>query len=325
MKVKKIKTTLLVFAGLVVLSSSVFAVAQENSSSNKNIFQDSDQDGLTNEEEKAYGTDPYKSDTDGDGYSDGAEVRSGYDPLKPAPGDKIISQNETQKVAGTSIENNGKNLTKELSAKTANLISQSQAENKEIKIDDLDNIVDEVSTKAITFDDLPKVDKKTIKVQKQDYSGLSEKSRKEKEKEDATKYITAIGYIIATNSPQPIQTKDDIQKTSSVLSENIDIFSNNTSSIPEYFTTLSEKGTMMLEQMKDVEVPESLIDYHIKGMQLANYAISLKGEADKETSDPVAMFYSLSKANNLLSLMESLANELLDKLNSLGISSVTST
>jgi len=65
---------------------------------------DSDSDGLTDVEEKAYGTnpnsvdtdgdnlsdyeeikiyhtDPLNSDTDGDGYSDGVEVKSGYNPL----------------------------------------------------------------------------------------------------------------------------------------------------------------------------------------------------------------------------------------------------
>ncbi len=68
------------------------------------IPQDSDQDGLTNEEERALGTDigsvdsdddglfdreeinvyktdPLVSDTDGDGFLDGDEVKAGYNPL----------------------------------------------------------------------------------------------------------------------------------------------------------------------------------------------------------------------------------------------------
>lgn len=67
---------------------------------------DSDQDGLSDEEESAYKTDPYNTDTDGDGlfdreevkvyktdplnkdtdgdtYSDGAEVKGGYNPNGP--------------------------------------------------------------------------------------------------------------------------------------------------------------------------------------------------------------------------------------------------
>ncbi len=42
---------------------------------------DSDEDGLSDEQEKFYGSDPAKADTDGDGYLDGNEVQNGYDPL----------------------------------------------------------------------------------------------------------------------------------------------------------------------------------------------------------------------------------------------------
>ena len=42
---------------------------------------DSDQDGLTDREEvKVYQTDPLNSDTDGDGYKDGEEIAGGYNP-----------------------------------------------------------------------------------------------------------------------------------------------------------------------------------------------------------------------------------------------------
>ncbi|MDA1168887.1 MAG: hypothetical protein O3A36_00950 [bacterium] len=42
---------------------------------------DPDNDGLTNAEERYYGTDPNIPDTDGDSYLDGDEVRNGYNPL----------------------------------------------------------------------------------------------------------------------------------------------------------------------------------------------------------------------------------------------------
>ena len=41
---------------------------------------DPDNDGVTNAQESAAGTNPYNSDTDGDGYSDGVEIAQGYDP-----------------------------------------------------------------------------------------------------------------------------------------------------------------------------------------------------------------------------------------------------
>lgn len=44
---------------------------------------DSDNDGLTDNEETQYGTDPKNPDTDGDGYKDGDEVKNGYNPAGP--------------------------------------------------------------------------------------------------------------------------------------------------------------------------------------------------------------------------------------------------
>ncbi|MDD5110816.1 MAG: hypothetical protein PHI63_06435 [Patescibacteria group bacterium] len=41
---------------------------------------DEDNDGLTLNEERLYGTSPTNPDSDGDGYQDGAEVRNGYSP-----------------------------------------------------------------------------------------------------------------------------------------------------------------------------------------------------------------------------------------------------
>lgn len=44
---------------------------------------DSDNDGLTDEEEEQYGTDPNNPDTDGDGFDDLTEIEGGYNPLGP--------------------------------------------------------------------------------------------------------------------------------------------------------------------------------------------------------------------------------------------------
>lgn len=42
---------------------------------------DTDGDGLSDADEKRYGTDPSENDTDGDSYTDGEEVKNGYNPL----------------------------------------------------------------------------------------------------------------------------------------------------------------------------------------------------------------------------------------------------
>jgi hypothetical protein len=85
----KAKIIAFLAVGFVVFATTFFALAENKNS--HSLFLDSDQDGLTDQEEKMIGTDPMKADTDGDGYSDGKEVESGYDPLKPAPGDKLMA------------------------------------------------------------------------------------------------------------------------------------------------------------------------------------------------------------------------------------------
>lgn len=87
---KKTKNIATLIASFVVFAATFFALAQGQNGNS--LFLDSDQDGLTDQEERMIGTDPGKADTDGDGYSDGKEIESGYDPTKPAPGDKIIAQ-----------------------------------------------------------------------------------------------------------------------------------------------------------------------------------------------------------------------------------------
>lgn len=327
MQIRKIKITLIVFFGLIVLSFAVLATAEENSITNKNIFLDSDQDGLSNDEEKAYGTNPNNADSDGDGYTDGVEISSGYDPLKPSPGDKIVASSEnseTAKVAGSATEKNGeeKNLTENLSQKVTELITTSQTENKEITIEDIDKIIEETTAEELTFDDLPEIDEKTIKIKEQDYSSLSEEKRNLKETEDAQKYFTAVAYILATNSPQQISSSEDMQSFSETLIKQVENISLDSPDF-SYFDELIEKEKNVLKQMEEVEIPEQFLDIHKRGLQLANYAITLRSEEEIDTKDPVKSMVYFSKINNLISLSDSLANEISPLLEKYGITGLS--
>lgn len=50
---------------------------------------DTDGDGLSNADEKVWGTSPTNPDTDGDGFKDGEEVRNGHNPSIAAPNDLL--------------------------------------------------------------------------------------------------------------------------------------------------------------------------------------------------------------------------------------------
>jgi hypothetical protein len=58
---------------------------------------DTDDDGVINEKEQQYGTDPLDADTDGDGLSDGREVEIGTDPTQSdTDGDSISDRKEIE-------------------------------------------------------------------------------------------------------------------------------------------------------------------------------------------------------------------------------------
>jgi hypothetical protein len=57
------------------------------------IIKDSDNDGLSDNEEIRLKSDPFNPDSDGDGFLDGTEVKLGYDPLSASSVDKVVYQN----------------------------------------------------------------------------------------------------------------------------------------------------------------------------------------------------------------------------------------
>lgn len=59
---------------------------------------DIDQDGLFDDEEILYATDPLNRDTDGDGFLDGEEVAAGCSPISPLPNDCDLNSSAQQKL-----------------------------------------------------------------------------------------------------------------------------------------------------------------------------------------------------------------------------------
>ena len=103
----------------VVFFATLFALAQNQNGNS--LFLDSDQDGLTDQEERTIGTDPGRADTDGDGYSDGKEVESGYNPLKPSPGDKIVISAQNTGATNNNLATNNNEASEQPSEQTAGL------------------------------------------------------------------------------------------------------------------------------------------------------------------------------------------------------------
>ncbi len=64
---------------------------------------DPDHDGLSNQQEVIWGSDPFNPDSDSDGFKDGEEVKSGHNPLVPGPDDLISQENLTQEFSDLTV------------------------------------------------------------------------------------------------------------------------------------------------------------------------------------------------------------------------------
>mgnify|MGYP001020490479 CR=1 FL=1 len=334
---KRLQLPLLVFSILVFASFGFFSIASENFSG-KNIFQDADQDGLTNEEEQLYGTDPQKADTDGDGYSDGAEVRSGYDPLKPSPGDKIVpttkettqaSQTTTSLTASSLGEPSGRggsnedNLTEQISQQIADILKDSSGDTTDTSatIQTMqENIQSLLDGKNIGSTSLPEIDENDIKIKKQNYSDLSEEERKAKIKQDTLEYVTKVSYILASNAPEVLSAPEDMEKIATSMMTNAltSIESGNS----QYLQDLAEKGDQVLLELHNIEVPENMLSSHKKALQLFQYASALPKELKSFDTDPLSNLVVLSKMQSFLGILSSFVKEIDSTLKDIGIQDI---
>lgn len=316
----QMRTSLLLFFGLLILSVTFF-VSADDTMTDKNIFQDSDQDGLSNDEEALYKTDPLDKDSDDDGYTDGVEVESGYDPLKPAPGDKLINTTDGNATV-TGIVTTDDNLTAQVSQQIVTMVQDSaDGEGDEVTLETITESVQSVLDQSDQEIILPEVNVDEIKVKKVSKK-LKETQRKEKEKEDAVEYLTVMAYILANNAPSSVKSKGNITDAISDigLGSLTAISSGNTS----YLDEIAKKGENALEELNGIEVPEDMLDIHVKAIKMIKYSISLKDESKKTNIelDPLGQISFFSKVQGFLGVTSSFYQEVYSKLDDYGIQEI---
>lgn len=319
---KSARVSFFLFFSLLSLSVTYFVFAADDIVTEKNIFQDSDQDGLSDEEERLYGTDPFNKDTDGDGYMDGVEVESGYDPLKPAPGDKLLSGEDTRAMGG--VDTNGTvTLTDQMTTEVVNIL-KTQTEAMEEGVDfspenieqAIQNIMDQSDQEIV----LPEIDLDAIKV-KELSDKLKGTARAEQEKEDAVEYLTVMAYILANNSPKKFSTENDF--SSILTSFGQDSITAIMLGNQNFLEDLSKKGERILNEVNNIPVPVSMLEVHAQALKMAKYAIQLKDEVNAgRIDDPLGKIASLSKIQGFLGVAFDLSQEIYGTLADFGIKEI---
>ncbi|EKE18586.1 MAG: hypothetical protein ACD_9C00289G0002 [uncultured bacterium] len=299
-KVKHIKQFILISACIFFAGFNYLTYVKAD---NANLAAlDTDKDGLTDEEEKLYGTVISNSDSDGDGYSDGVEVKSGYDPTKPAPGDRIVSGTTSQLQANnaTTIESSA---TEEFSTEFKSFLDSKGDE--PITTDDIKGFVEtEISSKMgdqITFETLPEIDTAQIKVLKQDYAHLSEANKKAALRKDFNKYLEQVLYLLISNSPNTISSKSDLATQNEEFFRHMSDLSSPNADLT-YFKDLGNRVEITIPQMNNIEVPETMIDLHVKFLRLAKGLLTLRDVPNNNNNDPLGRMLVLAKAKDFIAL-----------------------
>lgn len=318
---KSARISFFIFFSLLSLSVTFFVFASDDVVTEKNIFQDSDQDGLSNDEEVLYKTDPLNKDTDGDGYMDGVEVESGYDPTKPAPGDRLISGEDTRGGADNPLVSDEMTLTDQVTEGVVSLIEeQVSGDGDGLSAESIEETVQNIMDQSDQEIVLPEIDLATIKI-KEVSSKLKGSKRTEQEKEDAVEYLTVMAYILANNSPKKFSTENDL---SSVLTSfGQDSISAIVLGNGSFVEDLAKTGQKILDETKDIKVPESMIDVHVQALKMAKYSMQLKDEVNNgDSDDPLGKIASLSKVQGFLGVVSDFSQEVYGTLSDLGIKEI---
>ncbi len=306
-----------VFLFITLFSFGLVVMADESETLTA-YFEDADQDGLSAEEEKAFGTDPANSDTDGDSYSDGVEIESGYDPLKPAPGDRITPEVTTE---SETVGPNVVNLTDIASDELVALVEEKQASQEELTPDDLNAAVAKVLENANEEVVLPEVGVDKIKI-KELSDKLEETEKKLKQKEDTLEYLTTMSYILMSNSPVTIRSEEDVPGLLTKGAQDLVVAL--TTGNFAMFEDIKAKSDKVLEEIQAVEVPENMIGTHVKAIQIVTLVLTLgeKMKAVDPTNDPIGQMLELSKLQGALFTMQNFLDESTEKMTEIGITNI---
>ncbi len=321
----------IVFIGLLMVAFVLFHFtgANENKMS---YFQDRDQDGLSDEEEKSLGTDWQKADTDGDGYTDGVEIKGGFNPLIPAPGDRF--DEKTEKEIDKKINNKKtlqKNLTQEFIQKlknkksvaletfkkasgetgiVTNLAEIQKLKSASLTEEDIKELTQEVLGNTEIEKEIKTIKEAEIKVLPKI---ISKNNRKKKAliKKEIEGYLAESGFIMINSLPFNINEGSEFNDklNAFMLGISDDIVAGNATETKNSKNNLKKAFI----ELKKIEVPYVLKDIHLKTLSLIQYLLNQDERVVFNKNDPIAMGLMIGRLQAVISEMQDTQN-LLDEI-----------
>ncbi len=277
---------------------------------NSSVFDDRDQDGLSDKEEYLYRTDPDNPDTDGDGYNDGVEVAAGYDPLKPSPGDKIIFESQiVQKEELEELPNLTDEFFKKLSTekndelnilddfynnpeKFSNKDDLSQLNQPSLTSEELEKMLTQVTKEVDLNQEMDLISEDELKILSEVKGNKEDKF--EEEKEQIEKYFTQIFYVLSFNKPFAIEDQNLLTETGISYIEEIGS-SINTGKIDKLID-LKEKSQKTYEECLGIKTPYKTKEIHQRTLSLIKYLNnSIEEEKMIDNQDPLTLALYVGK------------------------------
>lgn len=262
----------------------------EENNKNKMLKSDIDKDGLFDEEESIYRTDPLNPDTDKDGFLDGEEVLSGHDPTIPGPNDLFLFLNEnlTERFAALtmsglhegSLKSDNPDFDKSINAMVSSVL-----------LGALDSLSGDLNLKNF---DLEIVD--SNKVNQENYiKNLSEL------------YENLFNLYL-------IETKDFLKKL-----EEIDELGFGNRSVKNYY---SDKGTQfqnIYDQLSSMQVPENWKSNHLNLLALSKKLAIINLTIASGKNDPIKAMIALNRLIEVADELAVLTNSYVEKVKDLSL------
>ena len=169
--------------------------------------------------------------------------------------------------------------------------------------------------------ELPAIDESNIKV-KELPDDLSDEEKQEQKREDTLEYLTTVSYILLSNAPVPIRSQEDL--TSFANSSFQDVTVALTTGNFGFLDEIEAKGERALEEIQTVEVPENMVDTHVKAIKTVKLfsTLSEKVRSIDPVNDPLGQMFELSKLQGAITQVQTFLDDTTQMMTGLGISNI---